>query len=86
MVKLSELQIKELIVMDDGTRLGHIIDLEIDGRTGRVIAIIAEGKGKKSGMFAKAGELFIAWEKIVRIGEDVILVEKVKGPDLYTED
>ncbi|GAA0330427.1 YlmC/YmxH family sporulation protein [Oceanobacillus sp. FSL W7-1293] len=86
MVKLSELQIKELIVMDDGTRLGHIIDLEIDGRTGRIIAIIAEAKGKKSGMFAKSGELFIAWEKIVRIGEDVILVEKVKGPDLYTED
>ncbi|WP_152656468.1 YlmC/YmxH family sporulation protein [Oceanobacillus sp. CFH 90083] len=86
MVKLSELQIKELIVMDDGTRLGHIIDLEIDGRTGRIIAVIAEAKGKKNGMFAKAGELFIAWEKIVRIGEDVILVEKVKGPDLYTED
>lgn len=86
MMKLSELQIKELIVVDDGTRLGHIVDLEIDGRTGKILAVIAEDKEKKHGMFAKAGELFIAWEKIVRIGEDVILVEKIKGPSFYTED
>ncbi len=73
--------------MDDGTRLGHIIDLEIDGRTGRVIAIIAEGKGKKNQECLLRQESFLLpGKKIVRIGEDVILVEKVKGPDLYTED
>ncbi|GLO65914.1 MULTISPECIES: YlmC/YmxH family sporulation protein [Oceanobacillus] len=83
MVKLSELQMKEIIAVDDGSRLGHIIDLEIDGNNGRILAIIVEGKEKKQGMFAKADELLIAWEKIVRIGEEVILVKEIYGPGIY---
>ncbi|WP_249869862.1 YlmC/YmxH family sporulation protein [Oceanobacillus saliphilus] len=83
MVKLSELQIKEVIIIDDGRRLGHITDLEIDGNTGRVLAIVIVARDKKSGMFAKADELMISWTQIVRIGSDVILVKDVQAPDLY---
>ncbi|QKY68963.1 PRC-barrel domain-containing protein [Lentibacillus sp. CBA3610] len=34
MITLSDLQIKEVIMMNDGKRLGHISDLEIDGDNG----------------------------------------------------
>ena len=83
MIKLSELQLKEIIIIDDGRRFGDITDLEIDGNTGKIIAIVVETKDKKSGMLRKADELLISWDHIVRIGSDVILVNDVQGPSLY---
>ena len=83
MIKLSELQLKEIIIIDDGWRFGHITDLEIDVNTGKIIAIVVETKDKKSGMLRKADELLISWDHIVRIGSDVILVNDVQGPSLY---
>ncbi|MUV36211.1 uncharacterized protein JNUCC1_00012 [Lentibacillus sp. JNUCC-1] len=81
MVLLSELQIKEVIIVENGSRLGHISDLEIDERTGRITAIILYDK--KGGMFGKADELIIPWKHIVTIGTDVILVHNRDDPDLY---
>ncbi|WP_077330143.1 YlmC/YmxH family sporulation protein [Virgibacillus siamensis] len=75
MIKLSELQIKEVIVISDGSRLGHISDLEIDANTGRVTALIIYMKEKKSGgLFGKPEEMEIPWNKIETIGSDVILI------------
>ncbi|WP_414672224.1 YlmC/YmxH family sporulation protein [Lentibacillus sp.] len=84
-VTLSELQIKEVIVMNDGKRLGHISDLEIDGDNGRITALVIMAKEKKSGFFGKSDELIIPWNYIEVIGTDVILVKEVKTPSLYTE-
>lgn len=75
MIKLSELQMKEIIVIENGTRLGHISDLEIDTVNGRILALILQIKEGKSGMFAKSGEMIINWRQITTIGEDVILVQ-----------
>ncbi|UJL47859.1 YlmC/YmxH family sporulation protein [Virgibacillus sp. NKC19-16] len=85
MIKLSELQTKEVIVIDDGSRLGHISDLEIDKDRGKILAIVIILKEKKSGMFGKPDELIIHWEQIVRVGADVILVKEVQHPELYAE-
>lgn len=76
MIKLSELQIKEVIVIDSGKRLGHIYDLEIDPNIGRIIAIILLSN-KKGGLFGKPEELMIYWDQIITIGKDVILVKEV---------
>ncbi len=85
MIKLSELQIKEVIIIDDGKRLGHIHDLEIDPGNGMITAIIIAVRDKKSGLFGKTDELIIHWDQIVTIGSDVILVKEVRQPQLYTE-
>ncbi|WP_373895944.1 YlmC/YmxH family sporulation protein [Virgibacillus natechei] len=85
MIKLSELQTKEVIVVDDGSRLGHIADLEIDKDRGKILAIVIIMKEKKSGMFGKPDELIIHWDQIVRVGSDVILVKEVQQPELYGE-
>ncbi|OZU90400.1 YlmC/YmxH family sporulation protein [Virgibacillus indicus] len=85
MIKLSELQVKEVIIIDDGSRLGHISDLEIDTHSGRITAIIIPLKEKSGGFFGKPGELVIQWNQIVRIGSDVILVNGIKRPALYSE-
>ena len=77
MIKLSELQIKEVIVIENGKRLGHIYDLEIDPNIGKIIAIILILRDRKSGLFGKPDEHIIYWEQIVTIGADVILVKEI---------
>jgi YlmC/YmxH family sporulation protein len=85
MIKLSDLQVKEVIVVNNGRRLGHISDLEIDPDRGRIIALVIYLREKKSGFFGKPDELMIYWEQIVTIGSDVILVKDVDAPKLYLE-
>ncbi|WP_404452516.1 YlmC/YmxH family sporulation protein [Virgibacillus necropolis] len=82
MIKLSELQMKEIIVIEDGTRLGHISDLEIDAVNGRILALIIQIKEGKNGMFAKSDEMVIGWNQITTIGADVILVKLKEKPPL----
>lgn len=85
MIMLSELQLKEVIIIDDGRRLGHISDLEIDPNNGKILAVIILAKEKKGGIFGKMDELIVYWNQIVRIGSDVILVKEVQEPKLYIE-
>ncbi|WP_342729073.1 MULTISPECIES: YlmC/YmxH family sporulation protein [Virgibacillus] len=85
MIKLTDLQIKEVIVINDGRRLGHISDLEINGDNGKITALIIIAKDKKAGLFGKPGELVIPWYNIETIGSDVILIRDVNTPTLYPE-
>ncbi len=83
-MKLSELQLKEIIVVEDGKRLGHIFDLELDVNNGKILSLII--MGKKAGLFGKIDEITIRWEQIVTIGSDVILVRRSENsPQLYLQ-
>lgn len=84
MIRLSELQLKEVIVIDNGKRLGHITDLEIDPDAGKVVAIIITVRNK-SNFFGKVDELIIYWNQIVTIGADVILVNEYHEAPLYPD-
>ncbi|WP_338322938.1 YlmC/YmxH family sporulation protein [Oceanobacillus halophilus] len=84
-VTLSELQLKEVILIEDGRRLGNIYDLEINPSTGRIEAFILLVRDKKGNFFSKSDEIIIPWDQIVRIGSDVILVREAKGPLLLAQ-
>ena len=75
MVKLSDLRTREVINVLDGKKLGSITDIELDAERGRVLALVLPGSGKGWSVFARREELIVPWDKIVRIGHDVILVE-----------
>lgn len=76
MVKISDLRAREVINITDGRRLGPIKDIDIDLDEGRICAIIMPSYGARlMGFFARENEIVIPWDKIVRIGVDVILVE-----------
>ncbi|NEU29452.1 YlmC/YmxH family sporulation protein [bacterium LRH843] len=76
MIKISELQVKDIVNMDNGKRLGQLTDLEINLTTGKIEALIINGTGKMMGLFGKESEeVIIPWKNIIRIGSDVILVE-----------
>jgi len=74
-IKISELRLHDVINVIDGRRLGMIRDIDIDVETGRVRSIILPGNNRVFNFFVKNEEVVIPWEKIVKIGVDVILVE-----------
>lgn len=75
MVKVSDLRMREVINVLDGKKLGNIIDIDLDMEKGKVMAFMLPGQVKGWSIFSKREEIVVPWEKIVRIGRDVILVE-----------
>jgi YlmC/YmxH family sporulation protein len=66
---------KEVVNILDGRRMGTITDIEIDVEQGRLTAIVVPGQGKFLGLFGRNEDIVIPWDKIQKIGLDVILVE-----------
>ena len=81
MMKTSDLRAKEVVNMIDGKRLGHITDIEINVETGKLTAIVVPGSGRFLGFFGRNEEIVIPWDKINKIGLDVILVETAASMD-----
>ncbi|KYD08162.1 YlmC/YmxH family sporulation protein [Heyndrickxia sporothermodurans] len=74
MVRISEFQVKDVVSISDGRKLGNIGDIDINLDTGKIDSIIVGGSGKVFGFFGKDEEFIIPWSNIVKIGADVILV------------
>jgi YlmC/YmxH family sporulation protein len=74
MVKISDFQIKDVVNVADGKKLGNIGDIDINLTTGKIDAVIVTGVGKVLGFFGKDDDVIIPWKNILKIGEDVILV------------
>lgn len=53
---------------------GYVQDVEADFETGKITAIIVPGTNKIFTLGSK-NDVIIPWDKIVRIGDDIILVE-----------
>ncbi len=75
MIRACELRQKEVINICDASRLGYVCDVEIDFASGRIKAVILPDKGRFFAFFGKGKDRVIPWEKIVRIGEDLLLVQ-----------
>lgn len=75
MNRTIDLKQKEVINISDGKRLGFVSDVEIDLDSGKIDAIVIPGGGRFFGLIGKDNEFIIPWEKIKKIGEDIILVD-----------
>lgn len=75
MNRSSDFKQKEVINIADGRRLGFVNDVEINLEDGRIEAIIIPGSGRLFGIIGKESELVIPWDRIRKVGEDIILVE-----------
>ena len=77
---LSELRTKDVVNALDGRRMGKVMDLEFDDRDGRVEALVVPGEFRVGSMLRgeKCG-VVIPWQRICKIGENVILVELEPG-------
>lgn len=75
MTRISEFQIKDIVNIADGKKLGNMTDLEINTGTGKIEAIIVSNGTRLMGFFGREQDIVIPWQKIKKIGADVILVE-----------
>ena len=74
MYRAGSLRQKEVININDASRLGYVSDVEVSLEKGEIEAIIVPGKMRVFN-FGKNDDLVITWDKIFKIGDDVILVE-----------
>ena len=75
MVKISDLRMREVVNVMNGKKLGLIKDIEIDLDAGRVKSVVLPGNSKVLGLFGRNDDVVVPWQKIKKLGLDVILVE-----------
>lgn len=80
MPRISDFQTKEVVNVENGKRLGHIGDLDVNLSTGKIENMIIPGAGRVLGLFGKENDVIVPWNNIVRIGADVILVRFYHDP------
>lgn len=72
-MRLSDLQSKDIVALEDGKKIGNIIDVSIDDK-GNMIALIVQKSKFLNNIFSSQSEIEIKWNQVKKIGEDVILV------------
>lgn len=72
-MRLSDLQNKDIICVNDGKKIGSIIDININD-SGKLESLIVEKSKFFISRFTTSNEIEIKWNQIEKIGEDVILV------------
>ena len=70
-MRLSELQLKEIINISNGKRIGVIVDVIVSTSGNIEKLVIEEKRGRK---FAKE-EYEVSWNQIIKIGDDIILID-----------
>lgn len=74
-VTFCELRAKEVVNIYDGRCLGNITDIVIDTSCARVLGIIVPKERKMFNLFKANSDFFIPYNRICKIGQDIILVE-----------
>ena len=77
---VSDLRSMDIINVSDGSRMGPVLDLDLDLEHGCVKGLVISMYTSKPSFFGsggsgRGGDLFISWDKVVKIGIDVILVD-----------
>ena len=72
----TDLRRKDVINIEDGKRLGNIIDLVFESCSGRILGFVVPGE-RRLFNFKNRQDVFIPYHSICKVGEDVILVDVV---------
>lgn len=72
----SEMNRKMVINVADGRELGHVCDM-IFNSCGGVLGFVVPGKKSFFKSITSSDTIFIPWNRIVKIGSDVMLVELI---------
>lgn len=75
MLKATELELKDIVNINDGAKLGPVKDLQIDIETGRVVALVLQAPRRYFGLVRQGKDLVIPWEAVKKFGQDTVLVD-----------
>ncbi|MBB6630581.1 YlmC/YmxH family sporulation protein [Clostridium algidicarnis] len=73
MHSINNIRVMEVIDINTGVKLGYIKDVKVDCENYKIISVIVPVQ--KNSWFSKIDVIEIPWEKILKIGVDVILVD-----------
>lgn len=74
-MKISELQRKDIVNVNDGKVIGRIIDAIINEEDGSFEGFVIEKSKYIRNLFSTEGDITIKFSQIKKLGSDVILVE-----------
>ncbi|WP_018250176.1 YlmC/YmxH family sporulation protein [Orenia marismortui] len=76
-MNLTELEGKEIININDGSRLGMVAGTELtfDPNTGELESIMIPQQGGVFSLFSTVKHFFIPWSTVIKIGDEVIIVD-----------
>ena len=63
----------EVIDISTGSKIGYVKDFKVDINTKKIVSIFLPSLVKS--WFNKADDIELAWDKIVKIGVDVLIVD-----------
>ena len=66
---------KMVVNICDGMKIGRINDIEFNRETGRICSVIIPDCARHFGFICTGTVYVIPWDKIVRIGDDIVLVD-----------
>ena len=75
LIRTSELRTRDVVNALDGRRLGPITDVEFDLETGKIKAVMVPAPARFLRVLGRNNDYVIPWERIKKIGLDVVLVE-----------
>lgn len=73
-MRLSELSKKDVININDGSKIGNITDILIDDK-GYVLSLVVDKSNFSFSFLTAKDEVLIDFNNIEKIGEDVIIVK-----------
>ena len=73
--KISDLQERQIVNIADGKCLGNIKDIELNVLDGTIQALVLPNTEGFWSMLQNQGELLIPWQKVIRLGVDVVLID-----------
>ena len=90
-ISYTDLRQKEVVNLQNGARMGKMIDLIVDSNGKNVLGVVVPGVRR---LFRASEDIFIPWCNISKIGNDVILVSMdissltnvTKSADMHLED
>ncbi len=79
-MNLSDLQTKEVVDIASGKRIGTIIDVIIS--SGGMISkiVLEESRGGRRFLSSNKDEIYLDWKQLIKIGDDIILIDSKKVP------
>lgn len=73
MYSIANLRSMELIDISSGAKMGYMKDLIIDCTEYKIVSIVIPNQ--KSSWFGKNDDIEIPWERVKKIGMDIILID-----------
>jgi YlmC/YmxH family sporulation protein len=87
-MKISDLRLLDVVNVKDGRKLGPIKDLDLNLESGVIKGIILSGPSRSWGLFSggKTEDLVVPWDRVKKIGIDVILVDADDLPEFKPQN